>query len=80
MTLQLNLAELVNAPGDVPFAKYRAFKNQVRESDEPFRFVDGELIERFLDVDETVQKKAVEGLGVDVEWVKGMVEALRRLH
>lgn len=80
MTLQSNLAELVHALGDVPFAKYRAFKNQVRESEEPFRFVDGEFIERFLDVDEAVQKKAVEGLGVDVEEVKGMVEALRRLH
>ncbi|KAL5428547.1 hypothetical protein PMIN04_000694 [Paraphaeosphaeria minitans] len=80
MTLQSNLAELVNALGDVPFAKYRAFKNQVRESEEPFRFVDGEFVERFLDVDEAVQEKAVEGLGVGVEEVKAMVEALRRLH
>jgi DNA damage-binding protein 1 len=44
MTLQTNLADLVHTPGDMPFAKYRAFKNQVREADEPFRFVDGELI------------------------------------
>ena len=80
MTLQSNLAELVHALGDVPFAKYRAFKNQVRESEEPFRFVDGEFIERFLDVDETVQNKAVEGLGVGVDEIKGLVEALRRLH
>ena len=80
MTLQSNLAELVTAPGDVPFAKYRAFKNQVREEKEPFRFVDGDLVERFLDVSDEVQRKAVEGLGVDVESVKGMVEGLRRLH
>lgn len=80
MTLQSNLAELVHALGDVPFAKYRAFKNQVRESEEPYRFVDGEFIERFLDADEEVQRKAVEGLGVDVEAVKTLIEALRRLH
>ncbi|KAF2682076.1 DNA damage-binding protein 1 [Lentithecium fluviatile CBS 122367] len=80
MTLQSNLAELVHAPGDIPFAKYRAFKNQVREAEEPFRFVDGELVERFLDVDESVQGRAVEGLGVDVESVKELVEELRRLH
>jgi DNA damage-binding protein 1 len=43
------------------------------------RFVDGELIERFLDVDEELQSKAVEGLGVDVEVVRGIVEGLRRL-
>jgi DNA damage-binding protein 1 len=70
----------VHAPGDVPFNKYRAFKNSVKESDEPERFVDGDLIERFLDLSEQVQSKAVEGLGVDVETVKGMVEGLRRMH
>lgn len=82
MTLQSNLGNLVAAPGDVDYAKYRAFKNQVREEEEPNRFVDGELIERFLDLDENVQSKAVEGLGErwDVEAVKGVVEGLRRLH
>ena len=82
MTLQSNLGNLVVAPGDVEFAKYRAFKNQVREEEEPNRFVDGELIERFLDLDEDVQSKAVAGLGEgwDVEAVKGVVEGLRRLH
>lgn len=80
ITLQSNMAELVHAPGDVPFAKYRAFKNQVKESAEPERFVDGEFIEGFLDLDEELQKQAVEGLEVDVESVRGMVEVLRRLH
>ena len=64
----------------MPFNKYRAFKNQVRESDEPNRFVDGDLIERFLDCTAEVQEKVVVGLGVDVEGVRSMVEALRRLH
>ncbi|KAF2855653.1 DNA damage-binding protein 1 [Plenodomus tracheiphilus IPT5] len=80
MTLQSNLGNLVQAPGDMEFAKFRAFRNQVRQEDEPMRFVDGELVERFLDVGEEVQRKAVEGLGVDVEEVKGLVEGLRRLH
>jgi DNA damage-binding protein 1 len=80
MTLQSNLAELMSTPGNVPFAKYRAFKNQVREAEEPYRFVDGDLVERFLDESEEVQTKAVEGLGVDVESMKAMIEGLRRLH
>jgi DNA damage-binding protein 1 len=71
---------LVAAPGDMEFAKYRAFKNQVREEDEPMRFVDGELIERFLDIGEDVQRKAIEELGVELEDVRGLVEGLRRLH
>jgi len=38
------------------------------------------LIERFLDCRGEVQEEIVEGLGVDVEDVKGMIESLRRLH
>jgi DNA damage-binding protein 1 len=80
ITLQSNLGNLVAAPGDMDFAKYRAFKNQVREEEEPMRFVDGELIERFLDCEEDVQRQAIAGLGVELEDVRGLVEGLRRLH
>ncbi|KAF2009905.1 hypothetical protein BU24DRAFT_427938 [Aaosphaeria arxii CBS 175.79] len=80
MQLQARLAELVQGPGQVEFMKYRAYKNQVREAEEPERFVDGELIERFLDESEEVQKQAIDGLGVDLEEVRGIVEGLRRLH
>jgi len=44
------------------------------------RFVDGELVERFLDVSEDIQREAIAGLGVELEEVKGMIEGLRRLH
>lgn len=80
ITLQSNLGNLVAAPGDMDFAKYRAFKNQVREEEEPMRFVDGELIERFLDCEENVQRQAIANLGVELEDVRGLVEGLRRLH
>ncbi|KAF2121507.1 mono-functional DNA-alkylating methyl methanesulfonate N-term-domain-containing protein [Lophiotrema nucula] len=80
INLQTRLGELVVSPGGIPFSKYRAYKNSVRESDEPYRFVDGDLIERFLDVDEDIQQKAVEGLSRDAEEVRGIVEVLRRLH
>ena len=52
----------------------------VREAEEPQRFVDGEFIERFLDCTPNVQEQCVEGLGVGVEYVKSMLEGLRRLH
>ncbi|KAF2645643.1 hypothetical protein P280DRAFT_465440 [Massarina eburnea CBS 473.64] len=81
MSLQTNLAELVRAPGDMSFNKFRAFKNQVRESEEPERFVDGELVERFLYLGEMEQKRAVVGLGDHwgVDEVRLLVEGLRRL-
>lgn len=80
MRLQASIATFVHSPGHMPFNKYRAFKNSIREAEEPFRFVDGELVERFLDCSPPVQEEIVEGLGVDVEDVRGMVESLRRLH
>lgn len=86
MRLQSNMASMVRSPGDIPFNSYRAFKNTVREAEEPFRFVDGELVERFLDCDKDVQLEMCKGLGmqmgkeVDAEDIKGIIEGLRRLH
>ena len=86
MRLQANIASMVRSPGDVPFNSYRAFKSSVREAEEPFRFVDGELVERFLDCSEEMQVEMCEGLStgmgkeVDVEEIRGIVEGLRRLH
>ena len=80
MRLQSNIAQYVHSPGNIPFNKYRAFKNEVREAEEPFRFVDGELIEKFLECSADIQKEIVVGLGVEVDNIKGIVEGLRRLH
>ncbi|EOD48260.1 putative uv-damaged dna binding protein [Neofusicoccum parvum UCRNP2] len=80
--LQSQLAEFVKSPGHYPFLRYRAFKNQVREEEEPNRFVDGDLIERFLDLNPQDQEDVVKGLyaEIDVEEVRVLVETLRRLH
>lgn len=82
MRLQQAIASRVQSPGHVPFNTYRAFKNAVRESEEPFRFVDGELIEKFLDCPSTLQESICEEVGVqaDVEEMRAMVEELRRIH
>jgi DNA damage-binding protein 1 len=82
MRLQSAMAPLVRSAGQIPFMKYRAFKNAVREADEPFRFVDGELIEQFLNLPVKDQEQVASVLGdsIGVEGIKGMVEALKRLH
>lgn len=76
------MADKVISPGDIPFGTYRAFKTAYREAEEPFRFLDGELIERFLDVTEVTQEDIVKegGLGVSAEDVRNLVEELKRLH
>lgn len=80
MELQANLAECVVSPGNIPFNQFRGFRNQIRQSEEPMRFVDGELLERFLDCPPEVQEAAIKGLDVGVEEVRELVEGLRRLH
>ena len=90
MRFQANLAPFVKAPGtindpndghaNIDFNTYRSFRNAERQGDGPFRFVDGELLERFLDVDETTQAQICEGLGPSVEAMRNMVEEFRRMH
>ncbi|KAH9888135.1 mono-functional DNA-alkylating methyl methanesulfonate N-term-domain-containing protein [Xylariomycetidae sp. FL2044] len=77
---QSKLAEVLETTGNIHFAQYRSFRNEERESDGPFRFVDGDLIERFLDVDEKLQGEICDGLGPDVESMRNLVEELRRMH
>lgn len=67
--------------GDLPFDKFRAFRTLTRSADAPYRFVDGELIEQFLDCETALQEEIVAEVGSrDVMEVKGIIEALRRLH
>jgi len=80
MRFQSKLEGLIQTLGNVPFRSYRAFKNAEREGDSPFRFVDGELLERFLDADEGLQSMICNGLGPSVEDMRNMVEELKRLH
>ncbi|TVY21551.1 DNA damage-binding protein 1 [Lachnellula arida] len=80
MRLQTRMSDLVTTLGDIEFNLYRSFKSAVRETAEPFRFVDGELIERFLDVDEEMQALICDGLGPSVEDVRNIVEELKRVH
>ncbi|TVY78325.1 DNA damage-binding protein [Lachnellula suecica] len=80
MRLQSRMASTLSSLGDIDFATYRGFKSSEREAGEPFRFVDGELIERFLDVGEETQEEICRGLGPSVEDVRGVVEELKRVH
>ncbi len=66
--------------GSIDFKTYRAFRNAEREADGPFRFIDGELLERFLDADEQLQEEICQGLGPTVEYMRNAVEELKRLH
>jgi DNA damage-binding protein 1 len=91
--LQNALTALVVSPGHIPFYTFRAFKNLVREELEPFRSIDGELVEKFLELDEEVQENIATwlkdehvkldkstGKEVDTESLRKLVEGLKRLR
>lgn len=80
MRFQSRLADRIRTPGDIPLDKYRSFRNAEREGEGPFRFLDGEVLERFLDMDEVTQQEVCHGLGPGVEDLRNVVEELKRMH
>lgn len=80
MTFQTRMEDYIHAPGNIEFKIWRSLHNYARESEGPYRFIDGEMVERFLDMDEGKQELVCEGLGPSVEDMRNMVEELRRLH
>lgn len=80
LRFQAKVADVIKTAGGIEFRTFRAFRNAEREGDGPFRFLDGELLERFLDVDEATQAAICQGLGPTVEDMRNIVEELRRMH
>lgn len=80
LRFQTKLADTLTTTGGIEWRTYRAFRNAEREGDGPFRFVDGEMLERFLDLDEATQENVCKGLGPSVEDLRNLVEELRRMH
>ncbi|KAK5987970.1 DNA damage-binding 1-like protein [Cladobotryum mycophilum] len=80
LKFQSRLQEYIYTAGNLSFDSWRAFKNPAAENEGPWRFVDGEFVERFLDLDEGKQELVCEGLGPSVEVMRSMVEELRRIH
>ncbi|KAI1767266.1 mono-functional DNA-alkylating methyl methanesulfonate N-term-domain-containing protein [Hypoxylon sp. FL1150] len=80
LRFQNQLADVVETTGGILFSRYRSFRSEERESDGPFRFIDGEFLERFLDLEEERQAEVCQGLGPDVEAMRNLIEELKRIH
>ncbi|KAF4126505.1 DNA damage-binding protein 1 [Geosmithia morbida] len=80
ISFQSNMTRCIETTGDLSFDQWRSFRNHLREGEGPFRFLDGEMLERFLDMTESTQELVCEGLGPSVEEMRNIIEELRRLH
>lgn len=82
MTFQSRLDEVIKPEclGNLTHTRWRGYRTASRAEDAPFRFLDGEMLERFLDLDETRQEVVCEGLGPSVENMRDIVEELKRMH
>lgn len=78
--LQANIGQVKPGIGGLKHAKYRAFKSTGSDNHAPMRFVDGDLIEEFLDLSEEDQRSVCEGLEVGVTEIEKIVEDLARLR
>ncbi|KAI1624436.1 DNA damage-binding protein 1 [Exophiala viscosa] len=88
LLLQSALASRVQAPGYMPWTKFRAWKTEVMEKDEPFRVVDGEMVEQGLLALDDQQLETVlregglmeQALNVSVQEARAWGDELRRLY
>ncbi|TGZ82422.1 DNA damage-binding protein 1 [Ascodesmis nigricans] len=87
LQLQTNLARVIKGIGDLQFMRFRAFSDRTRTADEPYRLVDGDFVERFLELKTEEQEFVIAGAGTEadkleigVDELRGLLEGLRRMH
>lgn len=86
MQLQSNMSRVIKGVGELEFAPWRAKRTATASAEEPLRFVDGDFVERFLELGDDLQRKIVSGkkevdsLKASVDEVRALLEGLKRLH
>ncbi|KAL1180727.1 hypothetical protein V6Z11_A03G251400 [Gossypium hirsutum] len=76
--LQSNLRKVIKGVGGLSHEQWRSFNNEKRTA-EAKNFLDGDLIESFLDLSRGKMEEVSKGMGVSVEELSKRVEELTRL-
>ncbi|KAI7751098.1 LOW QUALITY PROTEIN: hypothetical protein M8C21_020503 [Ambrosia artemisiifolia] len=77
--LQSNLRKVIKGVGGLSHEQWRSFYNEKKTSDSR-NFLDGDLIESFLDLGRSRMEEISKSMNVSVEEVMKRVEELTRLH
>ncbi|KAG5890187.1 hypothetical protein JTB14_010651 [Gonioctena quinquepunctata] len=77
--LQSKLSTVIKSVGKIEHSYWRAFHTDIKTENSE-GFIDGDLIESFLDLSHDKMKEVADGLSVTVEYLVKMVEDLTRIH
>eukprot|EP00033_Pygsuia_biforma_P001101 GCRY01001253.1.p1 GENE.GCRY01001253.1~~GCRY01001253.1.p1 ORF type:complete len:1121 (+),score=337.54 GCRY01001253.1:198-3560(+) len=77
--VQQRMSKVVFGVGGLKHTEWRAFSNE-RKTKQASHFLDGDLIEKFLDLSLALQRRVVEDLGISVDDLKRTIEDLSLLH
>lgn len=77
--LQSNLVKVIKGVGGLSHEQWRSFNNEKKTVDAR-NFLDGDLIESFLDLSRSRMEEISKTIGVPVEEICKRVEELTRLH
>ncbi|XP_022762657.1 DNA damage-binding protein 1a-like isoform X2 [Durio zibethinus] len=77
--LQSNLRKVIKGVGGLSHEQWRSFNNE-KKTAEAKNFLDGDLIESFLDLSRGKMEDISKAMGVSVEELSKRVEELTRLH
>lgn len=77
--LQNKLSTVIKSVGKIEHSYWRAFHTDIKT--EPCEgFIDGDLIESFLDLSQEKMREVSDGLNITVDNLVKMVEDLTRIH
>lgn len=77
--VQHNLTRVIKGVGGLSHADWRSFQNE-RKTVEANGFIDGDLLEGFLELSLQLKQEVVQGLDVSVDELTRRVEELVRYH
>ncbi|CAH1116723.1 unnamed protein product [Phaedon cochleariae] len=79
LELQTKLATVIKSVGKIEHSYWRAFHTDIKTENSE-AFIDGDLIESFLDLSQEKMKEVADGVGMTVENLVKMIEDLTRIH
>lgn len=79
LDLQNKLSQVIKSVGKIEHSYWRAFHTDIK-TEACEGFIDGDLIESFLDLSQDKMREVAEGLQMSVENLVKTVEDLTRIH